>query len=136
MQEARCFAQDPAKLRRDPVLVDADEKGQDRAPGRDSEDDDVDVDEEEPVSYKTTPHTATANEPLKKKWSRQAEEAARQSPPPSTAPQPPMAHTHAPTASDKGEGNLLAMHSLMDRSLYEKGLLTNLKPNGLLARAT
>lgn len=142
MQGARGYVPEPLKFKRDPVRIDPDEKGPDAAVSRDrvdSEDDDVDVDEDEPVSYKTTP-IIPVTEPLKKKWSRQAEEAARQSPPPSTSPQPPAAHIHTTTTttatSDKGEGGLLAMHSLMDRSLYEKSLLKNIKPNGLLARAT
>lgn len=151
MQEARSYALDPSKFKRDTIRNDLEElKAHDSAPGRDSEDDDVDVDDE-PVSYKTTsttpPATSTATESLKKKWSRQAEELSRESPSPAIGPpaaatapvalQPPAAHSHphitshAAAASDKGEPNLFPLHPL-----FEKGLLTNLKPNGLLARAT
>lgn len=142
MQEARSYALDPTKFKRDPIRVDLDAlKAQDNGPSRDSEDDDVEVDDEEPVSYKTTPiPPSLVNEPLKKKWSRQAEELVRESPSPSgPVLQPPAAHSHpaaAVAASDKGEANLFPLHPLMDRTLYEKSVLSNLKSTSMLTRAT
>lgn len=157
MQEARGYALDSAKFKRDHIRMDLDAEKcpENGAASRDSEDDDVDVDDEGPAHYtKTTggPPSAeqtlatplTANESLKKKWSRQAVEAARESPSRSPAPHPSAAHTHplvaaaaaAASANEKGDGNFFPLHPLIDRSLYEKGLLSNLKPNAILARAT
>ena len=145
MQEARNYVLDPTKMKRDPVRISAeDTKGSSQdngAAGRDSEDD-IDVDDEEPMAYKSTTRTSSPiTEPLKKKWSRQAEEfSSRESPSPSSAPQPPAAHAHnaaaAVSGNDKGEPGFFPLHPLMDRSVYEKSILSNLKQSAMLTRAT
>lgn len=122
-----CGYQDPTKFKRDSVRVEEDKEQERAATARDSEEDDVDVDEDDPVTYKMT-------ESLKKKWSRQAEEARDNgAASPIEAPVSNPSAAAAAIASDKGEGNIFAMHPLMDRALYEK---TIMKPNPFLTKAT
>lgn len=136
-----CGYQDPTKFKRDSVRVEEDKEQDRAATARDSEEDDVDVDEDDPVTYKTV-------ESQKKKWSRLAEES-RDNGAASPVPSPVLnastnAHPSATSAaaaaaaiaSDKGEGSIFAMRPLMDRALYEKTLMTNLKPNPFLTKAT
>lgn len=133
--------QDLSKYKRDVARVEEEkqEQEQESAMGAkgDSEDDDVDVDEEEPVDYKTA---------VEKRFNRHDEETRDHHRPPSPPPVPvpipqfpypsvAAAAAAAAVAGEKVEGGLFGMQQLMDRALYEKSIISSMKPNPFLSKA-